>query len=186
MRKLTKGLLVAIVAVSLGWSLLSSLYTHEVAEKLSELRRDSRNDVIYLRCRIRELESELSADLLEQVYGAVKPTDDPVQDESSVDTSTQNGTSSDKSEAITEEATVPTHESPETQRPEDSAEETRQALYLLAEHEGRIGVFDAGGELLRTLNVFVMTLPTSDREALTVGIPAYSWQEMCELTERYE
>ncbi len=172
MRKLTKTLLIAIAAVSLGWSLLSSVYTHEVSEKLADLKRENHSDVIYLRARIRELENELALHLWDRLTEASKPVGGPTAAET-------------EGEDKTEEITLPIHQSPETQAPPaDTTAPT--ALYLLAEHEGVIGVFDASGELLRTINVFVMTLPEVDRAALEVGIPAYSWQEMCDLAAKYE
>jgi hypothetical protein len=84
----------------------------------------------------------------------------------------------------TEAVTVPAHKSPEIQSSVESDVPT--ALYLLTEHEGIIGVFDAAGELVRTVNVFTKTLPKADREALQVGIPVYSFEEMCALVEQYE
>lgn len=189
MRNLTKGLLIAAAVVATGWLLLSTLYTQSVSEELTRLRRESRSDVVYLRNRIKELESELTAGLLdrltppsEAVDGEAEPDTAPVIDADPA------GKETTPAEPSTEAVTVPTHKTPETQTPTVEAPETDSsaALYLLSEHNGVIGVFDASGELLRTVNVFVMTLPEADREALAVGIPAFSWQELCELVERYE
>ena len=60
------------------------------------------------------------------------------------------------------------------------------APYLVAAHNGIIGLFDASGALLRTANVYLMTLPEADRATLTVGIPAGDWEEALELLGRYE
>lgn len=187
MRKITKWLLIAVAAVSLGWSGLISLYTHAVSEELATLRRESRGDVIYLRCRIRELESELTAGLLENLT----PKAEPVGGDGETETRTESTLPTEPSaesaaKPSTGEVTLPTHQAPETQSPSETQAETVPALYLVAERDGVIGLFDASGELLREANVFVMTLPAADREALTVGIPCRSWEEAVELLERYE
>jgi hypothetical protein len=56
----------------------------------------------------------------------------------------------------------------------------------VAAHDGIIGLFDASGALLKTVNVYLMTLPEADRAALTVGIPARDWEEALELLGQYE
>lgn len=160
MRSMTRSLLIAIAALSLGWSVLSVLYTKNVSDELRELRREKASDVIYLTARIRDLQQHVSDSLLGRP-AVTLPSDSEAQT------------------PATEEITLPTHESPEV-KPTDPAS------YMLAEHNGQIGVFDGEGELIRTLDVFVMTLPEADREALSDGIPAASWQELCELIECYE
>ncbi len=102
-------------------------------------------------------------------------------DEADVTTAYEQETS-----AETDSMEFPTHNRPETEAP--STEEIAPApiLYTVAAHEGRIGVFDATGRLIRTVNVFLFSLPEADREALTVGIPAYSREEMVDIVSRYE
>jgi hypothetical protein len=39
---------------------------------------------------------------------------------------------------------------------------------------------------VRVINVFVMTLPQAEQEALAMGIPAYSEEEMWQIAERFE
>lgn len=179
MRKLTKGLFIAAITCIAGWLCVSTAYTYTVSEEVTRLRREGRSDLIYLRTRIRELESELTSVLLN---GPHDPTE-------SVDGTPETETEGTMDTAPTTEAvTVPTHQSPETQPPVESLPETQSpvALYLLTEHDGLIGIFDASGELVRTLNVFVFTLPEAEREALRVGIPAYSHEEMLRLAAQYE
>ncbi len=182
MKKIMKGLVITVAIVALGWSILSTLYTQTVSEELTRLRRESRSDIIYLRTRIRELESELTASLLN--FG--NPPSEAVGGDCESDPSTDVTTETEG--WVTEAVTVPAHKAPETQSPILDAPETEAsvALYLLTEHNGVIGVFDASGELLRTVNVFIMTLPEAEREALKVGIPVYSHEEMCRLVEQYE
>ncbi len=181
MRKLTKGLLVAVTLASLGWSVLSSLYTHAVSDELATLKRESHSDTVYLRCRLRELESELFAGLLDRL---VTPTE-PVGGTPAADTAdTSADTAEAPTEAVTEAVTLPLHESPETRPSAEAVEPT--ALYLVGVHEGRIGLFDAAGNLIETVNVFVMTLPDADRAALEVGIPVASPEEGRTVMEAYE
>ena len=175
MKNHTKVLLITVIALALGWTLLLTVFTGSVAEELKLLRREKLSDTIYLRCRIRELESSFAAFLLQppadsdQAVGGAPDTDAPESNDGDP----------------TEEITLPTHDSPETVPP---VEDTHRpaAQYILAEHNGILGVFDAAGELLRTVNVYVMTLPHADREALTVGIPAYSEEEIDALVAQYE
>ena len=194
MKKITKALLITAAVAALGWSALATAYTHTVSEALATLRRESRSDVNYLRYRIRELESELSAELREALH-SLNPTEDTVGTDAPQEGTAQEPAESEgtvpetESESHTSEAvTIPVHQSPET-RPAvtEGAEDTAPPVspYLLAEYHGIIGVFDAAGELLSTVNVFVMTLPKADREALSVGIPAATWQEAEELIEAY-
>lgn len=181
MKKLMNGLLIALAVVLLSGLILSALYTQTVSDELTRLRRESRSDIVYLRTRIRELESELTESLL-----LAFPPSQNVGGTGETETGTDSDADSD--ESLTEAVTVPTHQAPETQSPTLEIPETEAlaAAYLLTEHNGMIGVFDASGELLKTVNVFVMTLPEAEREALEVGIPAYSYEEMCKLAERYE
>lgn len=76
-----------------------------------------------------------------------------------------------ETEGVADE-TLPSYESPEP-------------MYTVKAHEGIIGIFDADGALCRSVNVFVMTLPEADREALAAGIVAYSEEEMRMIAERY-
>ena len=172
MKNHTKVLLITAVTLALGWTMLLTLFAGSVAEELQLLRREKLSDSIYLRCRIRDLESSLKEILLPDAEGSDTPVGGNPE--------TEDNTITD--DDPTEEITLPTHDSPETIPPESSP----SALYILAEHEGVLGVFDPAGELLRTVNVYVMTLPDADREALAVGIPAYSEEEMDALVERYE
>ena len=193
MKQVTKILLFGLLAISLLWSALSTLYAQELSEELTSLRRENRSDNVYLRNRVKDLESEIKDYLrlsLQAVGGnglnhgnihdkETAPETKPITtDASSAETE---GTS----EPSTEEVTVPVQNSPETQPPEDvpTIEASPAALYVVTEHNGIIGVFDSAGELVRTVNVLTFALSQADREALQLGIPAYSEQELIEILE---
>jgi hypothetical protein len=197
MTRVLKILTVAAALVALCGVILSAAYTQTVEEEVTRLRRENRSDIVYLRTRVRELESMLTAELT----GRLEPPDLPVdgvpedtmetaEDPAATDeaetagdteSSVEDGTAADEPDTLlpeSEEVTVPTHNSPETAAP--------TALYTLAAYNGMIGVFDQGGELVRVINVFVMTLPEAEQEALAMGIPAYSEEEMRQIAERFE
>ena len=191
MSKCTKGLLIAALCLLTTWLGLAYLYTYSVSEELAMLRREDRSDTVYLRCRIRELESKLSAGLqeilpAEPVGGVGEETTAPAETEEERESETVTDTAVETAAPDTEEVTLPVHQSPETQAPSEPETAIPPSLYLIAEHKGIIGLFDASGELLRSVNVFVMTLPEAEREALAVGIPARSWSEAVEMLDRYE
>ena len=191
MSKCTKGLLIAALCLLTTWLGLAYLYTYSVSEELAMLRREDRSDTVYLRCRIRELESKLSAGLqeilpAEPVGGVGEETTAPAETEEERESETVTDTAVETAAPDTEAVTLPVHQSPETQAPSEPETAIPPSLYLIAEHKGIIGLFDASGELLRSVNVFVMTLPEAEREALAVGIPARSWSEAVEMLDRYE
>lgn len=193
MSKTAKGLLIAALCILTTWMGIAYLYTYTVSKELATLRRESRSDTVYLRCRIRELESELDA---ERAEGMLPPTEavggDPTDTEKGevtvpADTEKETASAPETRPADpTEEVTLPVHQSPETQAPVEEVTAAPASLYLIAEQNGIIGLFDASGALLKSVNVFVMTLPASDREALAVGIPASSWEEALAILERFE
>jgi hypothetical protein len=202
MTRVLKILTVAAALVALCGVILSAAYTQTVDEEVTRLRRENRSDIVYLRTRVRELESMLTAELAGRLEPPDLPVDGVPEDtmetaedpaatdeaetagdtESSVeDGNAEDGTAADEPDTQlpeSEEVTVPTHNSPETAAP--------TALYTLAAYNGMIGVFDQGGELVRVINVFVMTLPQAEQEALAMGIPAYSEEEMRQIAERFE
>jgi hypothetical protein len=204
MTRVLKILTVAAALVALCGVILSAAYTQTVEEEVTRLRRESRSDIVYLRTRVRELESMLTAELAGRLEPPDLPVDgvpedtDPEEVTTDEESAEENDTSDTRPEENTdgetdeetsadepdtqfpesEEVTVPTHNSPETAAP--------TALYTLAAYNGMIGVFDQGGELVRVINVFVMTLPEAEQEALAMGIPAYSEEEMRQITERFE
>ena len=211
MKPIFKGLLVTAVAFTVGWTLMSALYTYDLSEELTLLRRETTNNTVYLRSRIRELESLMNLKPDGQPVEPGTPVGGDAEDLEKEESHPpanggQTGQASDTQPSPpseddrppvtsaptespaspspdTEAVTLPVPQAPETRPPE--AESAIPSLYLIAECNGIIGLFDASGELIQTVNVFVMTLPETDREALAVGIPASSWQEACEMLGRY-
>ena len=171
MKNHVKALLITVISLALGWTMLLTIFTCSVAEELTLLRREKLGDNLYLRYRIQELDSSITSLLLQKQPQPIPPTGD----------TSEGNTEGGKVEDPTEEITLPTHQSPETVPPEEPV-----SLYILSEHNGILGIFNAEGELLDTVNVFVMTLPQADRDALAVGIPAYSVEEISRLIAQYE
>ena len=197
MSKITKGLLIAAFSVLTVSLIFSTLYTYSISEELSLLRREGRSDLVYLRSRIRDLESELSAQQADADVSVTIPVggDDTADGSANGPANGADGAGADNevttspSSEETEEVTIPTHSSPETSPPADteaSAAPLPASPYLVAAHDGVIGIFDATGALLKTANVYIMTLPESDRSTLEVGIPAGSWAEALRLLDMYE
>ena len=193
MKQVTKILLFGLLAMSLLWSALSTLYAQELSEELTSLRRENRSDNVYLRNRVKDLESEIK-DYLRlslQAVGGNGLNDGNIHDEETspetkpITTDASSAETEGTSDPSTEEVTVPVQNSPETQPPEDvpAVEASPAALYVVTEHNGIIGVFDSTGELVRTVNVLTFALSQADREALQLGIPAYSEQELIEILE---
>lgn len=58
-------------------------------------------------------------------------------------------------------------------------------MWTLREYKGKIGVFDSTGALSDTLEVSVASLPQTDRQYLTEGIPVYSVTELLSRIEDY-
>lgn len=202
MKKWTQGLLISIAALSLCGVICTAHYTHTIEERLSEAKRNNRSDITQLNARIHELESEWTMgiwDRLDELFRpengdpSMRPVDgqstapetDVAEPEEPSEADDTDQIETDGDTPNTDAVTLPTHQTPETQPPSTDAV-APAALYVMSEHEGVIGIFDATGELMRVVNVFVMTLPDADREALSVGIPAYSWAEMLELIDRYQ
>ena len=112
MKRVTKILLFGLLALSLLWSGLSTLYARELSQELTYLRRENRSDTVYLRNRVKELESEIKERLrlpIQAVGG--NPSDDSGTDDeettpmAETDTSDPVGEETEKvSDAVTEEA----------------------------------------------------------------------------------
>ena len=60
-----------------------------------------------------------------------------------------------------------------------------ETIYFLREHNGKIGIFSEENKLIETLDVFVMTLPRTDREALTDGITVRGTDNLNALKEDF-
>ena len=59
-------------------------------------------------------------------------------------------------------------------------------MYRLYECGGKIGIYDADTEvIIDIIDIFVSTLPKSDREALKSGIDVYSFTELSEIIDDF-
>lgn len=60
------------------------------------------------------------------------------------------------------------------------------AIYRLYECGGKVGVFDAQSDIIiDVLDIFVYSLPKSDREALKNGIDIYSFSELSKIIDDF-
>ena len=62
---------------------------------------------------------------------------------------------------------------------------TAQEGYCLREINGKIGAYTEDGALIKTFDVAVATLPSSERELLCRGIDLDTWQQVCSLVQDY-
>lgn len=169
MRKLVKILIVGALVVSLGGSAVAASAVVAVNNALEELRTRSLNDNLSLRSRINQLESvvaEKLPELADRAMEVIAPADGSPEDEDEV--------------VGMDEVT-----SPAMHAAADADDAPAEAGYLIREYNGIIGVFDADGLLLRTVNVAVSTLPACDREALDEGITAATFEEMNSIVDMY-
>ena len=82
-----------------------------------------------------------------------------------------------ETEPDTEAVTLPTMNAPET---------VPATVYRIVEHDGIIALLDENDRILRVANVFVMTLPPADRDALHAGIVVSSFEEAVSLLAQFE
>ena len=69
--------------------------------------------------------------------------------------------------------------------PSTDAVAPAEDIYVLREHEQRIGIFDADGQLIGTVNLPIVTLPRSEQDRLARGIEVFSREELERLIESY-
>jgi hypothetical protein len=136
MTRVLKILTVAAALVALCGVILSAAYTQTVEEEVTRLRRESRSDIVYLRTRVRELESMLTAELA----GRLEPPDLPVDgvpedtDPEEVTTDEESAEENDTSDTRPEENT-----DGETQEGEDENKDVNGTAVFM--------VFDSNGTL---------------------------------------
>jgi len=61
-----------------------------------------------------------------------------------------------------------------------------EASYYIKEYGEIIGVFGNNGELLYTVDIYIKTLPASDRSLLRDGIVAHNCEELYEILGDYD
>lgn len=183
MKKLVKWLFAGAVALAITQSGLTAVYVHDLSEELHHARLEGFSDTAYLRSRIRDLESTWRETVRDALAAVVETDTAPApggetsaheEPRLPADPDGEENTAPAETEVSREEVTLPTHESPADPSIDAEAGTVPAPLYVVAEHRGIIGLFDPEGQLLRTVNVFVMTLPEADRVALAAGIPVSS------------
>ena len=65
----------------------------------------------------------------------------------------------------------------------DNQVSVEKTVYILKEYNGIIGVFDAKGNLMKTINTAVSSLSSQDRDKLSQGIITTSNDELAALIE---
>ena len=170
--KIAFGILLCVTILSVGASVVCAVIAGNTAESF----RDYRSSVINT---LGSLHAQLSSS--KQAFTEALARLDGLQDEDETVTESNAQTTSPESTAPETES-----ESQSIKQPEAAPEtELPTALYTVRETGGRIGIFDAGGVLVRTVNVPVNTLPRSDREQLSVGITIHSEEELKALIEDF-
>lgn len=190
MKKLTKILLVCTLVLALGGSALSSALAITVSQALKDLKQKNVCDVITLRARVSELEGTLGkglsalADKAAQVFA---PAEDDGNGENDGQAVEAPAGEQDPDRVAGEVTLNEAHAAEPAAEPSaDPSADPEAAPYVVAEYRGIIGVFDGEGNLLRTVNVSISTLPDADRAALADGIQAMSWQDMMDIVGQYQ
>ena len=182
MRKYKAVCLVVMAAVAVLGSIFSAIYAAQLSAYVEQMKRSSRADMVYLRGYIRQLENELT----DAIAGLAEETAPPAESDAVVETEAESETAPE-----TDTGDLPALGQPEGYETEAETETETEAeteapiLYTLAIYNGRIGVFDATGRVLCTLNVFVPSLPATDYEALLAGVPIYSQEKMWDILDKY-
>lgn len=79
-------------------------------------------------------------------------------------------------------ADLPQENIPESEAKTETIEER---IWIIREYEGRIGIFSEGGVLLDVIDVYVKTLPETDKNLLRDGIRITSDQALRAIIEDY-
>ena len=174
--KIAFSILLCVTILSVGAAVVCAVIAGNTAESF----RDYRSSVI---TTLSSLHAQLNGS--KQAFSEALARLDGLQDETESTESTY--------ESDTPESSAPESSAPETEtqsetikQPEAAPETTSPAiLYTVREVNGRIGIFDQSGVLVRTLSVPVATLPRTDREQLAVGITICSEQELNALIEDF-
>ncbi len=168
--KIAFSILLCITILSVGASVVCAV----IAANTAEYFRDYRSSVI---TTLSSVHAQLNS--TKRAFTDALARLDGLQDETAEsDSPTESSTESTAPETESESESIKQPQAaPETAVP--------TALYTVREIGGRIGIFDVGGALVRTLNVPVATLPRTDREQLAVGITIHSEEELQALIEDF-
>ncbi len=183
MKKGIKLCIVLLVALSLGGHALGIGLWSQLQNSAEALAKRGLRHWLSLQARVEDLEDALAVFRQDEDTGTEKNTD-----LSETETVVFPDTEACVTEAVTtpnEADTAPVTEAdsiPQAPATEEATSHT--ATYIITAHQGIIGVFDDSGELIETVNVAVMTLPSADREALTAGIQASGMDEVRKILDR--
>ena len=158
MKKITRIILISLSVTALLISLTAAALVSMVKTAMGDLKEQELLDFIHLRFYIEELQDRFPA--------LQRPSEDGKSDVPATETVWEETYAHMDADTPTDAPALP--------------------LYVMAEYQGMIGIFDTEGQLVRTVNVWVDSLPAVDRKALTEGIPAYSEAEIRALTDKYE
>lgn len=172
MKKLTKVCLVTALVLALGGTALTAGLTTTLQEAFSDHRRSNLRDSLRLRARVTELEDALSSGLSQWME----------RDSRAEDVAVGAPAATEPPSEETDEVTHAGAHAPEEPTETETASPTG---YRIARYGSIIGVFDEDGELLRTVNVRVDTLPAVDQKALEEGILAADRQAMMEIVGQF-
>ena len=179
--KIAFSLLLCVTILSVGASVVCAVIAGNTAESFRDYRSSVITALSSLHAQLKGSQQAF-ADALTYLDGAQEadkstehatqtlptPESDPETQPSTETTEQQSGTA----DAMQNEQTAP-------------VAKPSAVMYTVREVNGCIGIYDADGTLLRTLQVPVSTLPRADREQLAVGIALTSKQELDALIEDY-
>ena len=173
--KIAFCILLCVTILSVGASVVCAVIAGNVAESF----RDYRSSVI---TTLSSLHAQLSSS--KQAFAdALTYLDGAKETETQTEHATQKLPATEPPSTETEQNTTATDVMKDPQLAPESSAPT--VLFTVREVDGRIGIYDQNGSLVRTLNVPVATLPRADREQLAMGITLTSQQELNALIEDY-
>ncbi|MBQ7379936.1 MAG: hypothetical protein IJW70_09720 [Clostridia bacterium] len=173
--KIAFSVLLCVTILSVGASVVCAVIAGNTAESF----RDYRSSVI---TALSSLHAQLNSS--KQAFAeALTYLEGEQNTEQQTEPATESMTEEQQSAAQTEQDSANTDVMKDPQTTPESTAPT--ALFTVRKVDGRIGIYDANGVLLRTLNVSVATLPRADRELLEVGIVLCSQEELDALIEDY-
>lgn len=181
MRKLTKVLLAGALLLSLGGSAAATAAAVTINNALEELRCRSISSDLTIRSRVDQLESVLTEKLpglMDKALDVFSPVDNALADGHDAAPAAEG--------ALPADADIdPADGIGEVTSPALHAVDAPAEVYVIRAYNGIIGVFDADGLLIKTVNTAMSTLPVSDREALEEGITVGSFEEMNGIMDMY-
>ena len=92
-----------------------------------------------------------------------------------------------KAPAVTEIVYIPiiSEDFSETTTEAESSTETQKTEYLIKSHEGKIGIFNESGTLVRMIDVYIKTLPKADQRLLEKGFSVTDEAELRAILQDY-